>query len=321
MRRYIITGASGHIGNNLVRFINKTEPDAKIVALTRRQVLTELENTDCEQVIGDINNAEFLENVIQKDDIVIHLACLIDLTDKRGAESYLINYLSTKLICDICLKKLVAKFIYVGSVDGIFREQNCSIISEPNDYFPEKIKGNYGKTKAMAMKYVLSEIRKNSSFNAAMLIPSAVIGINDYKPSAVGKVIFDTLSGKHEFGIKGGYNFVNVTDVCKAIYFLSKSNLRDQYIISGENISVETLYEEINRIKGLSKKPTIIPSAVVWLFLPFIKVLNKITLKSLSEPHNYSYERAASEFSYEPLSIDETLKETIEWFEDYYNIG
>ena len=50
-----------------------------------------------------------------------------------------------------CLAKKNVRFIYVGSVDAIAKHGSGKI-SEPDDYFPDKIEGNYGKTKAMAVK-------------------------------------------------------------------------------------------------------------------------------------------------------------------------
>lgn len=314
--RYVITGASGHIGNNLVRLIEQKEPNAEIVTLTRRTIGKELDGTRARQAVGDLFSESFLNEHIREGDFVVHLAGLIDLTDTKREESYRVNYILTKTITDFCEQKRVKKYVYVGSVDGIYKCGEGKIV-EPNGYEPEKIEGNYGKTKAMAMGYVFSRIRENSSFNAAMVMPSAVIGENDYKPSAVGGVILNTLRGKAEFGVRGGYNFVGVREVCEAIYTLLHSPLCDQYILSGESVTVEELYGFINREKGLKKKPIILPTWLVRLFVPFVKVLSKITLKALSEPHDYSSEKAKRELGFLPPPVEETLKKTIAWFDEH----
>ncbi|MGN0989806.1 MAG: hypothetical protein ACI4N6_05815, partial [Eubacteriales bacterium] len=130
------------------------------------------------------------------------------------------------------------------------------------------------------------------------------------------KVILDSINGKAEFGIRGGYNFVDVIDVCKVIYALSNNDKRGQYIISGQNVTVKELYEFINRQKGLKSKPIIIPFWLVYLCLPFVKVLNKITLKALTEPHDYSSLRASEELGYTATPFDITLKNTVTWFDE-----
>ena len=313
MPRYVITGASGHIGNNLVRTINELEPESKVIVLTRREIGKELSGTTCEQVIGNILSPEFLEENISEGDIVMHLAGVIDLSNTKADETDRVNNFGTRLICDICRQKKVSRFIYFGSVDGIAK--NGGVIDAPESYFPELIEGNYGKSKAAAAQYVVDSINADPGFNAAILLPSAVIGLNDYKPSAVGKVVLDTLLGKAEFGIRGGYNFVDVRDVCTAAIALVHSSARESFIISGHSVSVAELYEAINRARGFRRKPILIPLPLVKLFMPFIKVLNPITLKALTEDHDYSYKKSELLLGYTPRPFEKTLHDTLVWFE------
>ena len=153
-----------------------------------------------------------------------------------------------------------------------------------------------------------------------MVLPSAVIGVHDYKPSAVGRVVLNTLLKKPQFGLDGGYNFVDVQDVCKGIYSLIMSEKRDQFILSGENVSVKELYGFINRQKGWKKKPIIFPNWLVKFVAPFTSVLSPVTVKALCEPHRYSYRKAEQELGYHPTPIEKTLKETVEWFEENLHV-
>lgn len=313
--RYIITGGTGHIGNNLIRYIRKAEPDAEIIAPVRRAPGFALEDVECLPVLGDLSDEKFLRMLIRPGDTVIHLAALIDLTDKRRTETMAVNYGITRTICRVCREIGHVRFLYFGSVDAIYHPGNIEI-SEPEFYDPAKIEGNYGQSKALAANYVLGEIRRNSSFSAAILLPSAVIGPDDRKPSAVGKVILGALRGAPEFGIEGGYNFVDVRDVCKAAYALctEKRELRGQFILSGHNVTVKELYEQLNRICGIKHSPTMIPTALVNFCLPFVKVLNRLTIKALADPHDYSCEKARQELGFEPRPFEETLKDTVRWF-------
>ncbi|MBQ8444484.1 MAG: NAD-dependent epimerase/dehydratase family protein [Clostridia bacterium] len=310
--RFVITGGTGHIGNNVIRYIKACDEQSEVIALVRKVGNIALDGVDCTQVACDFSK-ELLKANIQEGDIVVHLAGVIDLKNNKKDETERINFQLTKDICDVCQEKKVAKFVYVGSVDAIYKEGD-EIISEPERYFPEKVKGNYAQSKAKASGYVLEAINSNPHLNYAIVLPSAVIGINDFKPSAVGKIISDCINGKSELGIKGGYNFVDVEDVAKGIYKIATSNLRGQYILSGHNVTVKELYEKINKIKNLKKKPIIIPTWIATLACPFVNVLNKITLKALQEPHNYLFLRAQKDFGYSPKDFEQTLKRTLDWF-------
>ena len=314
--KFVITGASGHIGNNLVRAINRDYPDFEVVVLTRRMVDKELAGTNCRQAIGDLFSQAFLSENIDSDSIVVHCAGFIDLTDKMIEETYRINLQMTQIILDVCLEIKVKKFIYIGSTDAIAKEDSV-VICEPSDYYPNRIEGNYGKSKAETSHIVLDAINTNPDFNGAIVIPSAVIGINDYKPSAVGKIIDGIIRGNPEIGIKGGYNFVDVEDVCRVILLLSFNDKRGQYIVAGESIGVKDFFVKINTYLGIKRTVFILPTFLVKLFLPFISSLNKITLKALNETHDFSCERLQKELGFIPTPIDETVGNTIEWFKKY----
>lgn len=311
MNRYVITGASGHIGNNLVRYIYEKEPDADVILLVRSYIDI-LNNTRAVQKIINFNSDEELSKMITGDSVLIHLAAIIDLREKCEEETIRINYLLTKRLCDICQTN-GATFIYTGSVDGILKSSD-EMISEPSKYYPDKLEGGYGRSKALASQYVLDKINSDDEFMAAIILPSAVVGINDYKPSEIGRIIKRCILGKPEFGIKGGYNFVNVTDVCYVIYEAIKRKKRGQFIVSGENVSVGQLYKMINSALKIKRKPIIIPMLLVRLAMPFVDVLNPITIKSLQEPHNYSSRKAAEELDFIPSPIDKTISDTVEWF-------
>lgn len=312
--RFVITGGTGHIGNNLIRKINQKFPEVEVLAFVRRENPKELVGAKYTPVLQELNKENF-EKLIEKEDIVVHLAGVIDLKNNKKELTYNINFLLAKDVADVCLEKGVKRFVYVGSVDAIYREGDGEI-KEPEKYYPDKMEGNYGITKALASEYVLNLIENNLDFNAVMVLPTAVIGVNDYKPSAAGKIILDTLRGKAELGIKGGYNFVDVEDVANAILTLCQTENRGQYILSGNNVSVKELYGKINDYKGLKKKPIIIPTWIARLACPFVNVLNKITLKALLDSHNYSCQRASEDFGYKPTEVDKTVQKTIDWFEE-----
>lgn len=257
MKKYIITGATGHIGNNLIRYIQNNEPTAEITALLR-STTSLLSGTQAEEKLIDFEDDAALSSCIPSDSILIHLAAVIDLSDKKSEEMERVNVELTKRLCRICLKNKAA-FIYCGSVDGIYKSGN-EIITEPSDYFPEKIEGGYGKTKATAAKYILGVMNENPDFTCSIILPSAVMGINDYKPSEIGRIILDCIKGKPELGMNGGYNFVNVKDVCCAIHSAAVSGKSGQYIVSGENVTVRELYGLINMV--IAEKTALLSSRI-----------------------------------------------------------
>ncbi len=315
LTRYIITGATGHIGNNFIRYLNEHDPNACVIAIVRSPAPRALGGCRVQCEIGALDDTAFLDRVILKGDIVVHLAAKIDLSDKEKEETFHTNCILTQKLCNFCREKQVGRFVYVGSVDAIPRPKNPSdAITEPTAFDVDAVMGNYGKSKALAAQYILDTMRTYPDFSCAILLPSAVIGPHDYRPSAIGKVVRDVLNGGKEFAIHGGYQFIDVRDVCASLYTLCQSDLRDCYIVSGQNVSVCDLYQAINADQNLKQKPILLPNALLYLCMPFVKVLNRITVKALQEPHNYDCEKAKRDLSFAPMPFEKTMHDTILWF-------
>ena len=90
-----VTGASGHIGNNLCRELLKE--GYKVKALVREDVGA-LQNLDVEFVKGDISNKESLQKLTKDADVVFHLAAIISITGNSKDILTKINIEGTKNI-------------------------------------------------------------------------------------------------------------------------------------------------------------------------------------------------------------------------------
>lgn len=313
---YVVTGCTGHIGNNLVRYLVGQHEDVKVLV---RRVDKSIDALNVEYAIGDIFNKEFLNNHINQGDIVIHLAGIIDIKNKLEKETNEINFIGTKTITDVCLEKKVKHYVYCSSVDAIYKENEDDEILEPTKMEPDKFSWNYPKSKAKATEYVLNKMNESHDTNISIVYPSAVFGIHDYKPSYVGKVIMDAINGKMEFGVKGGYNFIDVIDVVKAIYQASLKTENGSYILSGNNVTVFEMYDTINKALGKKKKVWKIPLFIAKMAIPFVPYLSNFTFLTLLENHNYNNNKAKEELGLVVTPFEDTVKNTVEWFKENLN--
>ncbi len=312
----IVTGATGHIGNNVVRHLLKTEDN--VVCVIRKESEA-LQGLTCKKVLGNCFDSSFMESLVSSNDTVVHMAGLIDVQNIYRKECYDINYLGTKNLYDLCKKKHVQHFVYTSSVDCLYKESLESIIAEPKDIYPDRIDSNYGHSKALATKYLLDELQKDQEMKISIVYPSAVIGPNDYKPSAVGKVVLDCIKNKMEFGIEGGYNFVDVDSISEAIITIVKRKIRGQYILSGVDVTVFELYNELNSYLKNGKHPHKIPLFIVKMMIPFVPYLSKFSLATLLENHNYDSSKAKKDLIYDIPAFSETVKKTVDFFVEYNN--
>ncbi len=301
-----ITGATGHIGNNLVKKLAEKKIKFKILARSLSKSIEEFKDIT---MIGDIFDQNFLDENLESNAIFIHLAAFVNLKNNQSDLTYHVNYEGTKIIADTCVKKNI-KLIYISSVDAIHSQEY--LIKEPKYLEPDTLATLYQKTKAIATNYLI-DLTDQGLLSSLILYPSAVIGINDYKPSPIGKEIKKCLKKRLCLYFQGGYNFIDVDDVTEAIIKGVIDNVKGQVILSGQYVSLFRMYRlifETNRRKVLMIKIPVYLVKLVSKIIPRYKVM----IKALLSNHNYDNSLMISKLNIQPKPISSTIKNTVTWF-------
>lgn len=307
---YIVTGATGHIGNNVVRYL--LSQNVKVRVLIRRFDQS-LEGLDIDKKISTSFDHDFLNEHIGDHDIIIHCAAYIDLMNKDLMQTFRTNVQLTKRLIDVAKSKQ-CRLIYLSSVD-VIPKQKRGLVKEPLVINQTKNKSYYKTSKAVATHEVLKAIQNGLS--GMVLYPSAVVGIHDYKPSAAGREILHVINHKILFSLHGGYNFIDVEDVSKSVYQASISKINDHMIISGHDITISGLYEKIEKLTKTSKWIIPLPIFLVRLAIMFSKKYSQMMISTIQENYHYDNSHMMSILNIQPTPLDKTLDKTIKWLKHY----
>lgn len=317
--KYIVTGATGHIGNNLVRLLLENNEQVKV--LVRRESDVAINGLDCEKVVGDICNLSFLEEHIEADSIVIHSAGLIDITNKLVEQLMAINFNLTVNLVQICIKKKVNKFIYISSTDAINIKEGKII--EPKTFELEGLDNYYAITKAMASDYVLKTINQGL-LDGCIVCPSCVLGINDFKVSSQGGVVKKQINKKFAFSMRAHYNFVDVENVVLGIYNASKIKTKPVYLLTGVDVTVHDLFETMFKVQNKKIRIFTFPLFLVKigvLFMPLYykitkkpPVFTKMTIDTIIRNIAFDHSLATQDLNFQDTDFRILIQKTIEWF-------
>ena len=188
---YIITGATGFLGNNIIRKLEKNADSEIRAFVLNGESIKSLENLKCKIYYGDVTKEETLssifENIDGKEVLVIHCAAVVYIKAKYNPLVYNVNVNGTKNIVNKVIESK-AKLIYISSVHAIPEKPNNEVITETIDFDPDNVKGLYAKTKAEAAKYVIDAV-KNKNLNACIIHPSGIIGPNDFSNSHLTQLV------------------------------------------------------------------------------------------------------------------------------------
>ena len=328
-RIYIVTGANGFLGNNVVRRLLQEEQNEVRALVLPDDELNSLNGLNCKIYYGDVTNKETLKEIFtinEKAEVyVIHCAAIVSIKSKHDSKMYEVNFGGTKNIIDNVLK-INAKLVYVSSVHAIEEKENNEVITETTDFNPDKVEGMYAKTKAETAKYFF-EMIKNKNLNACIVHPSGIIGPNDFGHTHLTQLIIDFANGKLTACVKGGYDFVDVRDVAdgivKACY---KGKKGEAYILSNKYVEIKQLLDIISEVNNTKKIKTILPiwfakltaplSELYYAILKQPPLYTRYSLYTLSSNSNFSNEKAKKELGYTNRELKETIFDTIKWLKE-----
>ena len=322
--KVLVTGATGHIGNVLVRSLLKNGYD--VTAFVRnKEKLNALDGLSVSFAYGDVRDIESLKMAFKGIDVVFHLAGLIDIGNGNKKQMYEVNVNGTKNVVNACKEMNVKKLIYTSSVHAIPTKPKGEIITETKTFSPDLVKGTYAKTKAEATKYVLEANSKD--LEVIITHPSGVIGPYEYITSNLGQLIIDCAHKKMGAYLDGGYNFVDVRDVADGLVSaLEKGKAGECYILAGHYVTIKELMKYVQDITGVPAPKFKIArwfayatGALSEIYYKIVKqkpLFTSYSVYTTGTNANFSIDKAKKELGYFPRDFKDTMVDTIYWMKE-----
>lgn len=317
-----VTGASGHIGINLCKELVHHGHSLKALVHKNTESLRDI---PLEPVQGDLKDPASLAALVHDTDIVYHLGAIISIRGNRRGELFETNVEGTRRICEAAQKASVKRFIHFSSIHALLHRPYNQVLDE-NRPLAVADKMSYSRSKAKAEEIVLNAAEKG--LDAVILSPTAVIGPFDYAPSLMGRALILLALGRLPALVPGGYDWVDVRDVVKtSIAAIKKGKKGQRYLLSGHWVTLKQISVLVSQLIGFRPKKFACPNWLAQIGLPFISLYCSIyekkplytrdSLYTLRTSHkNISHTKATQELGYNPRPFEETLRDTLEWFQN-----
>src|SRR5512138_1294804 len=145
---WLVTGATGHIGNVLVRTLLERGEKVRVLILPN-DCCTRLEGLEVEAVEGKVLDKGSLYKAVQGVKGIFHLAGIISIMPGADELVRRVNIEGTKNILEVAKELQVSRLVYTSSIHAIKRVTG-GIIDETLPYDPENPYGEYDRAKAEA---------------------------------------------------------------------------------------------------------------------------------------------------------------------------
>jgi nucleoside-diphosphate-sugar epimerase len=153
LRQIFVTGASGFIGQNLIKR-HPESSDYSIKVLTRRPLPEFASDGRPQQVLGNLLDPETYQTELAGSDAVVHLAAVTGRAARD--ESQRVNVEGTRVLLQACRAAGVSRFLHISTIAA---------------GYPDQRHYSYAQSKAQAERLV-----RESGLDFAIIRPTVVIG-------------------------------------------------------------------------------------------------------------------------------------------------
>jgi len=318
----LVTGATGHIGNVLVRKL--LDRGEKVRALIwRGEDTTPLKNLDVEQVMGDVLDPASLEHAMHGVETVYHLAGIISIMPGRNPLVWRVNVEGTRNVLEAARHASIRRLLYTSSIHAIAHAPHGVAMDETLGFDQNNPYGEYDRSKATASLEVQKAAARD--LDAVIVCPTGVIGPYDFRGSEMGEVIRSATEARTMLYVEGAYDFVDVRDVADGMIAAVKRGRRgESYILSGHKLSVRYMLETVREVTGKAFASVKIPFSLAELAARYTPWYYQRTqakprftpysLQVLQSNANISYKKALTELGYKPRPVYESIADTVRWF-------
>lgn len=315
-RRVFITGGSGFLGINLIRYL--LEKGDEIVSFDIVP-FDYPEKTKITAVVGDIRDKNAVEKAMERADIVVHCAAALPLYKKEDIFSTDID--GSRNVLEAAYKHKVDRFIHISST-AVYGIPDHHPLYEDDTLIGV---GPYGISKVKTEK-VCEDFRKKGMC-VTIIRPKSFIG-----PERLGvfALLYDWAKDGHHFPMIGSgnnrYQLLDVEDLCTAIYLCTikeKKLVNDTFNIGAkEYTTMKEDYQVVLDKAGFGKKIIGFPAApVIWglriLEALRISPLYKWVYETASKDSFVSIEKAEKKLGWKPkYSNKDALLRNYQWYLD-----
>ena len=321
-KKVAVTGASGHIGANLVREL--IARDYEVVVLIRRSSRA-LDGLDVVRVHGELSDRESLRRAFRGVDQVYHLAAYISIQAGENEKLERVNIEGTRNVLEACGLEGVSTLIHFSTIHALKLEPFDQPVTEENPLLGTRTGhgGDYDFSKAQAD----SLVRQNNcdSLETRIVYPTAVFGPNDFKLSLFGQGIIKMAHGRLPALVSGGFNWVDVRDVAwGAVEAAEKGADKDRFILSGHYLDMSEVAATIAELTGVAAPRFTCPTWLAGLFAPLMgtwahwqgepPIYTRDSLAALCTNKVMSYSRAKKGLAYQPRPFRESMQDTLQFY-------
>lgn len=328
----LVSGANGHLGNNLVRFLLKNGIPVRATVRNSKNKKP-FEGLDCEVIEADITDKVSFIEALQGVETFYAVGAAFKLWAKDPKkEIYDVNMLGTQNTIEAAAEAGVKRIVYVSSIAAL--DYTKLPTREDYGYNPDR-RNMYYNSKNDGEKLAF-ELAKKLGIELVSVMPSAMIGSESFLPLNVSYGVLKLILNKEiPVDTKITLNWIDVKDVAEGCYLAAqKGRNGERYILANEKcmtitdttILADRLFPQL-KLKVPSSVPKFLLYAIAGIMELFAKLNDKtpiLTRKDIAMfsglQQNFDISKARNELGFNPKDPESVVKEALQYLMEHHKM-
>jgi dihydroflavonol-4-reductase len=318
----LVTGANGHLGNNLLRALldNGETVRASVRNLNNRQPF---EGLDCEVVYADLLDKESLLKAFTGVDTLYQVAAVFKHWAKDPQKEIIApNLDGTRNVLEAAAKQGVRRVVYVSSEGAL--SDHVSPVDE--SHWKTDYRGNpYFQSKTESERLAL-QLADELGLDLVTVLPGAIIGPHNFRLTPTMRYLHQALNGEVFVDVNFHLNFVDVRDLAAGIIAAAKKGRRgERYLLATQNpVSNRRLIELAQERNPKVKMPPRAPKVLLLIISRAMEFASRFTGKApmmlrsqveifYGNPRQMNIEKARTELDFTPREPETAIREAFDY--------
>lgn len=321
----LVTGATGHVGANLVRALIARGETVR-VSMRSGASTRALDGLEVERVTADLSDARSLRAAVDGVEKLYHTAAMISIRSGDKEALRKVNVDGTTALYRAAQDAGVKKIVHTSSLGAVGTRPGRPS-TEDDFVLPSEEVNDYERSKADSEDAV-RDLAENG-LEVTIVNPSAIVGPYDFRPSLLGGTLLEAARGKLKAYIHGAFDWVPMRDVVSGHLLAMEHGKRgERYILSGEVHPVSQILDWTAEFSGGARPRIAIPTPIMLgvalvqdpilaRFFPHVSPrFNRHSIRLLTSGKSASNEKAQRQLGLVPSQVKDAVAAQMAWFKD-----
>jgi dihydroflavonol-4-reductase len=326
-----VTGATGLLGNNLVRLLLAEGYRVKALVRSHQKASEQfagLTDDRLEWVLGDLAHAKGFAPALRGCDVLFHTAAYFRESYKGGRHLDALrktNVEGTQALLNEAYAAGIRRVVHISSI-AVLRLNQAGVTDETMPLAKNAAPDDYYRSKIETDEAAFAFLDSHPDMHISLVLPGWMHGPGDLGPTSAGQFVQDYLRQKIPGVADAAFSVVDARDVAQVALASSRTGRRgERYLAAGHPVSMSRLLQAMETVTGIPaprrKLPRMMLYAIALLQETYARLTGKPVLLSLATVNNmakdygrrFSADKIRREFGLGFRPMEETLADEVRW--------